>query len=580
MNNSILEIIIKARDEASAKVAGINKSLKDMEPAFKKMATAGTVAFGALTAVAGTALKEFAEDQAQMALATQELDNTLEQMSANGLNKLQEAAGAGVDIFEALHQEMSRAGQAALKLGFDDEAASAAFAKLFKVTKDTAQANKELQIAMDLARNKGIDLDAAVKILTLTHAGATKELKAQGIAIDENASALENIDKISKSVTGSAGKYAETAKGQWEILTNSINNAKSALGAALAPVLASIVQKIQPVLDKVLAWIEANPELVKQIFLFAAAVSAVVAAAGALGLILPAILSGFSFLLSPVGLVTLAVLAVVAAIVYFRDEIAAFFAIVEEKTGIISFFRETWNALAAVWREQLLPALEKLWEALQPLAPLFELIGQVIGAALMVVLTTFIETLKVIIGVLTEVAKWIMVIYTHILNFLVAGINKAREALSFFSGLFAKFQESAKKAIDAVIAFFQPLIDTVNHLISLMERVAGSIGKVVSAAGGAIKGAASAVGNAVGNVFGGKAQGGPVSGGASYLVGEHGPELFTPGTGGVITPNNALGGAGSIVVNINGGNYLSEEVAMEMGDYIVEALKRVSRIGM
>ena len=42
---------------------------------------------------------------------------------------------------------------------------------------------------------------------------------------------------------------------------------------------------------------------------------------------------------------------------------------------------------------------------------------------------------------------------------------------------------------------------------------------------------------------GGMASGGRVSGGTSYLVGENGPELFTPGASGTITPNSALGGA-------------------------------------
>jgi hypothetical protein len=52
-------------------------------------------------------------------------------------------------------------------------------------------------------------------------------------------------------------------------------------------------------------------------------------------------------------------------------------------------------------------------------------------------------------------------------------------------------------------------------------------------------------------VAGARASGGPVAGGSSYLVGERGPELFTPGTSGNITPNNALGG-GSITVNVQG----------------------------
>ena len=46
------------------------------------------------------------------------------------------------------------------------------------------------------------------------------------------------------------------------------------------------------------------------------------------------------------------------------------------------------------------------------------------------------------------------------------------------------------------------------------------------------------------------ANGGPVTGGKSYIVGERGPELFTPGVSGGITPNHALGGA-SVTVNVD-----------------------------
>jgi len=53
---------------------------------------------------------------------------------------------------------------------------------------------------------------------------------------------------------------------------------------------------------------------------------------------------------------------------------------------------------------------------------------------------------------------------------------------------------------------------------------------------------------------GARAAGGPVMSGGTYLVGERGPELFTPGTSGSITPNSALGGNANITVNVNGGD--------------------------
>lgn len=60
----------------------------------------------------------------------------------------------------------------------------------------------------------------------------------------------------------------------------------------------------------------------------------------------------------------------------------------------------------------------------------------------------------------------------------------------------------------------------------------------------------------IGSAFGipalpGLAAGGPVSAGRSYLVGEQGPEVFTPSVSGAIIPNDGLAGGGvSVVQNI------------------------------
>jgi hypothetical protein len=55
--------------------------------------------------------------------------------------------------------------------------------------------------------------------------------------------------------------------------------------------------------------------------------------------------------------------------------------------------------------------------------------------------------------------------------------------------------------------------------------------------------------------------------GSTYLVGERGPELFTPSSSGNITPNNALGGGGNtITVNVNGGD--PNSIVRALQDYV------------
>lgn len=62
-----------------------------------------------------------------------------------------------------------------------------------------------------------------------------------------------------------------------------------------------------------------------------------------------------------------------------------------------------------------------------------------------------------------------------------------------------------------------------------------------------------------GNLAGARADGGPVMAGGSYLVGERGPEIFTPSGSGTIIPNHALGGGDGVSININ--TYLSDNGA-------------------
>ena len=79
------------------------------------------------------------------------------------------------------------------------------------------------------------------------------------------------------------------------------------------------------------------------------------------------------------------------------------------------------------------------------------------------------------------------------------------------------------------------------------------------------------------NELRGLAMGGPVSSGESYIVGERGPELFSPSGSGSIIPNNKLGGGGSttnITINTVTGN------PAEIERVVVDALARARRRGL
>jgi hypothetical protein len=92
--------------------------------------------------------------------------------------------------------------------------------------------------------------------------------------------------------------------------------------------------------------------------------------------------------------------------------------------------------------------------------------------------------------------------------------------------------------VSKLINFFDNVIDKVKEFINLVKN----------------NPLVQGLGDIIGKVFGGgKAAGGPVSAGTTYLVGERGPELFTPSGSGMIIPNNQLGGGGgSINITVNG----------------------------
>jgi hypothetical protein len=72
-----------------------------------------------------------------------------------------------------------------------------------------------------------------------------------------------------------------------------------------------------------------------------------------------------------------------------------------------------------------------------------------------------------------------------------------------------------------------------------------------------------------------RAVGGSVMRGASYMVGERGPEMFTPSTSGSITPNG-LGTSGgmNVVINVQGSVVQERDLAVSVRDHIAQLMRR------
>ena len=130
-----------------------------------------------------------------------------------------------------------------------------------------------------------------------------------------------------------------------------------------------------------------------------------------------------------------------------------------------------------------------------------------------------------------------------------------KSAFDNIKGAVSDNKEEFQALLEFIQKYVAPFLGGVFKLA--IQGIGTAIATVVDVVGALIRGfqtlisLGSKIGGAIGGMFGGgKASGGPVAGGTTYLVGEKGPELFTPSGSGTIIPNGAFGGSGSNVINI------------------------------
>jgi len=125
--------------------------------------------------------------------------------------------------------------------------------------------------------------------------------------------------------------------------------------------------------------------------------------------------------------------------------------------------------------------------------------------------------------------------------------------------------------IKDLITGAQSFNDVMRNALNNMANAFLNLGIFGNTAGTFTRGAS---GGLLGAIF--RAEGGPVKGGKSYIVGERGPEMFTPGSSGMITPNHAMGGTTNIVVNVDASGSSvegDEQQGRELGRLISAAIQ-------
>ena len=235
----------------------------------------------------------------------------------------------------------------------------------------------------------------------------------------------------------------------------------------------------------------------------------------------------------------------------------------EAKETVGSFVIDAITPMLTLFVENVVPVINELATSIgEKLAPVFANLA-----------TFFTE---VLIPVFKEYWEFITkTLIPAIVNFFepaLAGISKAfgsvskslennRDKLEPLFDLFKGFFEFASKylapflgtvlgksfevlgsVISGIITIFATLVNIVDSAISGIRTLIALVSNINL----------GSIASRLNPFGGGRASGGSVMSGTSYLVGERGAELFTPSSNGTITPNSALGGGNTYNITVNG----------------------------
>ncbi len=164
----------------------------------------------------------------------------------------QNVENAGI-AYNSIKDKLDEYSKSMIQMGFDDEETATSVSKLMMVTGDYNKALLLNQLAMDLARSKGIALEEATTAIAQVTAGNVRILKQYGIVLKDNASAADALSAMHDKVKGSMVSFANTTAGKIEKSTQQWQNLKEQIG-----------EQVQPSVDKLMdAFNENLPAITK-----------------------------------------------------------------------------------------------------------------------------------------------------------------------------------------------------------------------------------------------------------------------------------------------------------------------------
>jgi hypothetical protein len=219
----------------------LNKGSTEVEGFGGKIEKFGKVAAAAFAAAAAAAVAyagKLAIDGVKAAIE----DEAAQVRLAGALER---ATGATRDQIAAVEQQITKT---ALATGVADDQLRPALARLAISTGDTAEAQKLLNLALDVAQATGKPVETVANALGKAYDGNTASLGKLGIGL--SAAELKTMSftdvqgKLSELFGGAASANAETFQGRMARLKVAFDEAKETIGFALLPIIERLVSFI------------------------------------------------------------------------------------------------------------------------------------------------------------------------------------------------------------------------------------------------------------------------------------------------------------------------------------------------
>ena len=238
----------------------------------------------------------------------------------------------------------------------------------------------------------------------------------------------------------------------------------------------------------------------------------------------------------------------------------------EAKETVGSYILDAITPLLSSFVDKGIPAIQGFADTLgQKLGPAFAEIFKFVRDDLLPVLQAWWKFLyEEVIPAIASVVGPILLSIRDAFKKIAGAVKDNSTELQPFFDLLRKVWDFSKKylipefsgpfvtALGAIATLVETLIIGFSQLVGFMSRAYDQAKKVVDLINNnkdIFAAQAGLIPFVVGKLAG-RASGGPVTSGSSYIVGERGPELFTPNSSGMITPNNRMGG-GNTTINLN-----------------------------